>query len=156
MSTYTYRVIVERIEISDAGDFARSTTLFKASSPSAGRLNGFAPAEVASALQDVIAAEMAPAAEPAPASRSEDAPEPVGATATFDQAKPVRKRRTKAEIEADRLAAEGAAVAQVDEAADTVVEQMAAPLAAVPDLPPAAPELPQEAPAAPYNPFLPK
>jgi len=165
---------------------AAPEVLFEAAGPDAGRLLAFAPDEVAAALNavgfaeasrkatglvDVEALAAVVAEEPdAPAVNPPGHFRPAGTPAATDPA-PRRKRRTKAEIAADEAAAKlaaqqagadpatAAAVAQVGEAADTVVEaQLAQPV----DEPapeqhvepaPAPAPVAAAAPAVPYNPF---
>lgn len=155
-----YRVTVEHTEYDDEGMSVRSEMLFEAASPSAERLIGYAPNEVLAALETAAtldAAERSPlrvAQGPGDLDELRSAveanphglhvvPEPAGG----EEEKPRRKRRTKAEIEADKAAAE---LATQQQASAAPIPDGPAPAAPAPE-PPAAE--PPAAPAPAWNPF---
>lgn len=140
-----YRVTVERIDDVEGAQYeTRETVLFEATLPRALRLASFAPDEIRAALMeeagldewDVVPQRVMPGVDAAPpgvtATVFNAAGEVIDAVKAAED-RPKRKRRTKAEVEADKareeagqLAVDAAATAQVGEAADTVVEQVQA------------------------------
>lgn len=121
-----YRVTVAAVNYDDEGNFVGDETLFEATHHRAGALLRFAPTEVDDALR-VIAGDPARSeplpAMPVPAATWDRAAEPqavdepaVEAQTDAPAAGTKRKRRTKAEIEADK-AAEALAAQQAESAA---------------------------------------
>lgn len=174
----TYKVVVMKIDdetrMRSMSGSPDPVVLFEAGSPDAGRLLGYAPGEVEAALiEQAMRAEaenmpqrvvqgfdpqdVPPLAEPVEAE-----PEQQGSDEPAEgEGKPKRKRRTKAEIEADRAAAERIAAAATEPASATpepaaqtpteplhTAEDQAAPPPQAALVPAAA-----EAPAQPWNPF---
>jgi pyruvate/2-oxoglutarate dehydrogenase complex dihydrolipoamide acyltransferase (E2) component len=154
-----YRVVVERVDdVEGSAQYATNETLlFEVTHTNPERLVSFAPDEVRAALMEAF---MYDGPDEAPVQYHEPAPE--GTVESGDPApapaedKPKRTRRTKAQIAEDRarelaeqVTTNDMDVRQVGEAADTVVEQLAAP--ATPE--PVRPAGPAASPAAPYNPF---
>jgi hypothetical protein len=172
-----YKVTVEAEIYDDSGEFVRTETLFAASNSRAEALLRFAPTEVDDALRVVAGVvPMAPghalggvvsvpdwdrASEATPVDGAA-VPQPETETSVATAAPKTRKRRTKAEIEADKVreAAETDPQRGLKDAAAAGVP-VEAPLVpaetepAPPAAPVAAPEpVPAEAPpAAPWNPF---
>lgn len=179
-----YRVTVAATKYDDEGNFVADETLFEATHHRPEALLRFAPTEVDDALRVVAGVEVAtvpPPAAPIPAATwdavaTDPEPQAVDAAvpqqnATDPDAPAKRKRRTKAEIEADkaRAAASGDSfgekvVADTEAAADApLIVTATVPAEAVVEAPPAEPAPVATAPAAapapsgdgqPWNPFL--
>lgn len=177
--TVTYKVLVIRQEsprralIGGSSAAPDPEVLFEAGGPDAGRLLAYAPAEVAAALTAAGYAEVpqrvtglidTEALDKVPAADEPDVPvvNPPEPQPAADAPKP-RKRRTKAQIEADNAAAlvsqQGADPSPANEAA---IVEAAAP-AEAPPAPPggvavttafeSAQPAPAPAPDQPWNPF---
>lgn len=167
-----YKVTVERVKYDDSGEWSRSETLFEAASPNASRLVEFAPDEVHAALSaelgevnlipDAIREHMTATLVPV---EGHVAPlvEPAAPAAGTEAPATRRKRRTKAEIEADRAREAASATpaasrpdnfgAQV--VADTEAARAVA-MTATAEAPATVPAAPPATPQAPYNPFAPQ
>lgn len=145
-----YRVVVEATHYDESGDLHHVETLFEAGSPDAARLYSFVPEQV----------ELALAGEgDEPEQDAGDEPEAT-AGGTMDpfpvkpgDPKPKRTRRTKAQIAADKLAAEHATVPAEAPPAPSTPEQAPA-VAVTATLEPVQPVPAAVEPEVPYNPFL--
>jgi hypothetical protein len=172
-----YRVTVAAVNYDDEGNFVADETLFEATHHRAEALLRFAPGEVEVVLEEIALAGSPQRVEPDVNASVEQAPaagnaQPVDAPAAAPK---TRKRRTRAEIEAEKVreAAEADPQRELKDAvaAGVPVEAPQAPVEPEP-VTPAAPVTPPEpvpaevgatpastpltptaAPEAPWNPF---
>jgi hypothetical protein len=166
-----YRVTVAAVNYDDEGNFVSDETLFEATHHRPGALLRFAPTEVDDALRVVAGDGVAPAVDAAPVSVPEwdraSEPQPVDAAAPQTETSVTkRKRRTKAEIEAERAAAEstaqgvqGTPLAPLAAAVTEAMTEPEPPVAAPPaetvpaEVPAPAAERVPESGTQPWNPF---